>query len=103
VTWLTGRLDPGTRANCSPFQKNFNNTRFIRFASKAGGLDDLLNESRAGIESNLCTLRYGDPKLGVEKAREQPSPLLCGGSDLQALGSNQAFTTRIAFKYVGKP
>ena len=24
---------------------------------KAGGLDDLLNGSKAGIESNLCTLR----------------------------------------------
>ena len=57
---LTGRLDPGTRANCSPFQKNFSDTRFIRFAGKAGRLEDLLNGSRAGIESNLFTFASQD-------------------------------------------
>ena len=54
---LTGRLDPGMRANCSLFQKNFSDTRFIRFASQAGGLDDLLNGSRTELERNLRTLR----------------------------------------------
>ena len=34
VVSSTGRPDPGTRANCCPFQKNFSDTRYIRFASR---------------------------------------------------------------------
>jgi hypothetical protein len=46
-------------ANCTDFtlQAISSDTRFIRFASKADSLDDLLSGSRAGIESNPCTLR----------------------------------------------
>jgi hypothetical protein len=48
-------VSPGTRANCS-LPKNFNNTRFTRFASKAGGLDDLLDGSIL-LYTYMCLMR----------------------------------------------
>jgi hypothetical protein len=37
VILLTGRLDPGTRANCCPCRRNFSDTLCIRFASSLAG------------------------------------------------------------------
>ena len=74
TSW-TGRLDSGTHVSCSLFQKIFSDIRFIRFASKAGGLDDLqdgskvpaLKASYLHCESELFR-SYGQLSIGTDKA-----------------------------------